>query len=154
MQKKRYIFISGMLILLVISAFFYLRNSNKSNIIKTEEKILESKREKNVKKMEEQLKILIEEQQKGQKKQEEILGSYEMKILGEKDKNRRVLLIKNMLETVGKYGIDASAIPILERIKEKIIDEDEKKIIGNKVMEIMKNRDMRAELEEYQKYNK
>ena len=157
MKSKKLVLAGGAIVLgIAIFAFFIFNTVEKKE--KMEKKtgtniVTEKEKEKAIKAMEEQIKILAEEQKNGQIKQEEILKEYEAKIYKEIDKNRRILLIKEMVDIVGVHGIDASAIPKLDEIKNRINDSDEKKIITEKIKMILRNRDMFAELEEYEKYN-
>lgn len=142
------------LVVIIVGSLILNKGENKEQSKKQKEiERVEKKKEKAIKEMEKQVKILIEEQKNGQIKQEEMLKEYDVKIFKEIDKGKRIKLIKEMISIVGKYGIDASAIPTLDTIKNKLSDSDEKKIITDKIKMIMKNRDMFAELEEYEKYN-
>ncbi len=157
MKSKKLVLVGGAIVLgIAIFVFFIFNTVGKKE--KMEKKtgtniVTEKEKEKAIKAMEEQIKILAEEQKNRQIKQEEILKEYEAKIYKEIDKNRRILLIKEMVDIVGVHGIDASAIPKLDEIKNRINDSDEKKIITEKIKMILRNRDMFAELEEYEKYN-
>jgi MFS superfamily sulfate permease-like transporter len=157
MKSKKLVLVGGAIVLgIAISVFFIFNTVGKKE--KMEKKtgtniVTEKEKEKAIKAMEEQIKILADEQKTGQLKQDEILKEYEAKIYKEIDKNRRILLIKEMVDIVGVHGIDASAIPKLDEIKNKISDGDEKKIITDKIKMILRNRDMFAELEEYEKHN-
>lgn len=161
MKRKKIIITGGIIITAVIILVILIlkgkektdnKIERKTEILKTEKKS-DKEIAKEIKKMEEQVNILAEEQKNRQIKQEEILKEYEAKIYKEIDKNRRILLIKEMVDIVGVHGIDASAIPKLDEIKNRINDSDEKKIITEKIKMILRNRDMFAELEEYEKYN-
>ncbi len=158
MKKKIVIFLGGVIVLLITISAYFILNQNKikndEDSLKKEQKIsveIKAERERKIREAKEQVKILAENQRKGQMKQEEILREYQKKILEEKDKGKRVELIKEMVSNVGKYGIDASAIPILEETRERLSESDEKKIVFEKVKSIMKNRDMVSELSEYEK---
>lgn len=158
MNKKISLLFGGVIVLLIlISVYFIL---NKTHIKKDKNRVEKDKkisikimdeRDKKIREAKEQVKILAENQRRGQIKQEEILNKYNKKILAEKDKGKRVELIKEMISNVGKYGIDASAIPILEETRERLSESDEKKIVFDKIKSIMKNRDMVSELSEYEK---
>lgn len=158
MKKKIVIFLGGVIVLLITISAYFILNQNKikndEDSLKKEQKIsveIKIDRDKKIREAKEQVKILAENQRRGQIKQEEILSKYNKKILEEKDKGKRVELIKEMVSNVGKYGIDASAIPILEETRERLSESDEKKIVFEKVKSIMKNRDMVSELSEYEK---
>ena len=158
MKQKISVLFGGVIVLLMaISAYFILNKNeikNDEDSLKKDKKLsvkIKIERDKKIREAKEQVKILAENQRKGQMKQEEILREYQKKILEEKDKGKRVELIKEMVSNVGKYGIDASAIPILEETRERLSESDEKKIVFEKVKSIIKNRDMVSELSEYEK---
>lgn len=154
MNKKICLLFGGLIILLMAISSYLILNKNDRESLKKDKNLsneIKIERDKKIREAKEQVKLLAENQKRGQIKQEEILREYNKKILAEKEKGKRVELIKEMVSNVGKYGIDASAIPILEETREQLTEIDEKKILFEKIKSIMKNRDMVSELSEYEK---